>query len=197
MYPATLDHHNHVFDLMFALQDCDPGWGMQWSKHETCPLNVCCSEYGFCGSTKDFCGDKTVKAPTCSGTSSNKRTIGYYEGWSQTRACDQMMPEEIPVGSYTHLNFAFAFIDPKTFEVAAMDASQVDLYSRTTALKQLNSGLQVWISIGGWSMNDPDQPTHATFSTLAGSKDAQDKFFKSLLSFMQTYGFDGVDLDWE
>jgi hypothetical protein len=23
-----------------------------------CPLNVCCSEFGFCGTTKDFCGDK-------------------------------------------------------------------------------------------------------------------------------------------
>jgi chitinase len=46
-------------------------------------------------------------------------------------------------------------------------------------------------------MNDPDQPTHATFSQLAASQDAQNKFFRSLISFMQTYGFDGVDIDWE
>jgi glycosyl hydrolase family 18 (putative chitinase) len=46
-------------------------------------------------------------------------------------------------------------------------------------------------------MNDPDQPTHATFSTLAGSTSAQQQFFTSLLSFMSTYGFDGVDIDWE
>lgn len=52
------------------------------------------------------------------------------------------------------------------------------------------------ISVGGWSMNDPDQPTHATFSTLAGSSDAQSKFFSSLVQFMSTYGFDGVDIDW-
>ena len=45
-------------------------------------------------------------------------------------------------------------------------------------------------------MNDPDQPTHTTFSDLAGSQDARGKFFKSVLSFMSTYGFDGVDLDW-
>jgi hypothetical protein len=45
-------------------------------------------------------------------------------------------------------------------------------------------------------MNDPDQPTAATFSTLAGSIDAQSKFFASVLSFLETYGFDGVDLDW-
>lgn len=52
------------------------------------------------------------------------------------------------------------------------------------------------ISVGGWSMNDPDQPTHATFSALAASTEAQSRFFSSLVQFMSTYGFDGVDIDW-
>ncbi|KAJ7653279.1 putative class V chitinase [Mycena polygramma] len=178
--------------------DCDPGWGPQWSTAEKCPLNVCCSQFGFCGTTSDFCGNATVTEPSCSGgSSSNQRTIGYYEGWSITRACDQMYPENLPIGAYTHINFAFAFVDPQSFAVAPMDDSQVDLYSRLTNLKNRSPGLQVWISIGGWSMNDPDQPTATTFSDLAGSTDAQSKFFTSLISFMSTYGFDGVDIDWE
>lgn len=107
-----------------------------------------------------------------------------------------MYPEDLPVGSYTHLNFAFAFIDPKTFAVSPMLDDQIPLFQRTTNLKTRAPGLEVWISIGGWSMNDPDQPTHSTFSQLAASSDAQAKFFKSLISFMQTYGFDGVDMDW-
>ena len=45
-------------------------------------------------------------------------------------------------------------------------------------------------------MNDPG-PTRTTFSDLAKSTTAQDAFFESLISFMQTHGFDGVDLDWE
>jgi hypothetical protein len=45
-------------------------------------------------------------------------------------------------------------------------------------------------------MNDPDQPTATTFSDLAGSAQNQAKFFASLLSFLTTYGFDGVDIDW-
>ncbi|KAL8806037.1 MAG: hypothetical protein Q9182_001569 [Xanthomendoza sp. 2 TL-2023] len=108
-----------------------------------------------------------------------------------------MYPEDLPVGAYTHINFAFAFVDPVSFAVAPMSEEQVPLFRRTTALKNHAPGLEVWISIGGWSMNDPDQPTHSTFSQLAGSADAQSKFFASLLSFMQTYGFDGVDIDWE
>ncbi|GFF87212.1 chitotriosidase-1 [Aspergillus udagawae] len=177
--------------------ECDPGWGAQWSQKEKCPLNVCCSKFGFCGTTKDFCGNKTVTKPSCSGSSSNKRSIGYYEGWSNTRACYGMMPEQLPVGAYTHLNFAFAFIDPKSFKVAPMSAADTELYSRFTGLKDSNPGLQTWISIGGWSMNDPDQPTATTFSDLAGSSSAQSAFFSSLISFLQTWGFDGVDIDWE
>lgn len=46
-------------------------------------------------------------------------------------------------------------------------------------------------------MNDAGQPTASTFSNLAASTSAQNAFFKSLLSFMTTYGFDGVDIDWE
>lgn len=113
-----------------------------------------------------------------------------------------MMPEDLQTGSFTHINFAFALIDPITFQVAPMASSgaaisQEELYKRTTALKENAPGLQVWISIGGWSMNDADQPTFHTFSKLASSPQAQEKLSDSLLSFMQTYGFDGVDIDWE
>lgn len=107
-----------------------------------------------------------------------------------------MFPENIPFSAYTHLNYAFAFVDPNSFAVAPMSDTDKDLYSRFTGLKEVNPGLQTWISIGGWSMNDPDQPTHSTFSDLAGSSDAQSRFFSSLLQFMTTYGFDGVDIDW-
>ena len=44
---------------------------------------------GFCGTTSEFCGTQTVTAPSCSGDSSNQKTIGYYEGWSTTRSCDR------------------------------------------------------------------------------------------------------------
>lgn len=44
--------------------------------------------------------------------------------------------------------------------------------------------------------NDPGA-TATTFSDLVGSTANKQKFFASLTSFMATYGFDGVDLDWE
>lgn len=45
-------------------------------------------------------------------------------------------------------------------------------------------------------MNDSGR-YRTTFSDLAKSTSAQDAFFESLITFMQKYDFDGIDLDWE
>ena len=45
-------------------------------------------------------------------------------------------------------------------------------------------------------MNDPGK-YRTVFSDLAKSEKKQDAFFDSLITFMQQYNFDGVDLDWE
>jgi GH18 family chitinase len=58
-----------------------------------------------------------------------------------------------------------------------------------TALKKHDPDLKVFIAIGGW--------TATTFSDLARSESNQRAFFSSLISFMSTYDFDGVDIDWE
>lgn len=76
-----------------------------------------------------------------------------------------------------------------------MKTSQQDLYSQVVDLKKRKPNLKVWISIGGWDFNDPGS-TASTFSDLAASSLKQTTFFKSLLSFLDSYGFDGVDLDW-
>lgn len=106
------------------------------------------------------------------------------------------MPEQIPTGVYTHLNFAFATIDPETFEVRPASSGDKLLYNRVTSLKERDPDLKVLIAIGGWTFNDPG-PTATTFSDIARSEKAQKAFIKSLVSFMSTYDFDGVDLDWE
>ncbi|KAJ2907324.1 hypothetical protein MKZ38_003180 [Zalerion maritima] len=179
--------------------ECDPGWGMEWSNATTCPLNVCCSKFGFCGMTESFCGGPLSAVPQCDSAakSSDKRTIGYYEGWNLERDCGTMEPEDIPLGYLTHINFAFSLINPTTFRVADMGSGVASLYDRVSALKARDLDLQVWIAIGGWAMNDPDQATRYTFSDLAGSVEDQDNFFKSLITFMTDHNFDGIDIDWE
>ncbi|KAI2635311.1 hypothetical protein GGS21DRAFT_489974 [Xylaria nigripes] len=174
---------------------------------QNCPLGVCCSQFGFCGSTSDFCdtgkgcqkgfgGCGDVKRPSCSGNSINKRTIGYYEAWANTRPCDVVSPEDLNLNGFTHINFAFAFFDPATFAIAPMDAPSGKLLSRFTALKENNAGLKTWVSVGGWSFTDPG-PTRSAFSTMTSTAGNRQKFITGLIDFMDHYGFDGVDLDWE
>lgn len=54
--------------------------------------------------------------------------------------------------------------------------------------------MKVFISVGGWAFNDG--PNKDTFSNMVSSEDNQRSFIKSLISFMNTYNFDGVDIDW-
>ncbi|EAQ91623.1 hypothetical protein CHGG_03558 [Chaetomium globosum CBS 148.51] len=178
--------------------ECDPGWGMQWSNSSTCPLNVCCSEYGFCGTAPSFCNGEVVSAPQCDPgrNSSNGRTIGYYEGWNWQRPCGTMTPSKIPLGYYSHIFFSFSLINPTTFRLEPMDQKTGTLYPDVSDLKARQPGLEVWIAVGGWAMNDPG-PYRTTFSDLAKSESAQDEFFESLVTFMMKYNYDGVDIDWE
>jgi chitinase len=130
----------------------EPGY----SEVGNCLLNVCCSQYGFCGLTEEFCGNKTATWPSCGSSGSIERVIGYYEGWATRRNCDLFTPEQIPKGVYTHINFAFASIDPVTFAVVPANQGDVDEYTRLIALKDHQPGLKVFFAIGGWPFNGPD-----------------------------------------
>ncbi|KAJ7257772.1 hypothetical protein C8J57DRAFT_1516652 [Mycena rebaudengoi] len=138
----------------------------------------------------DFVGQQKCRMP-------EQLQIGYYEGWaaqSGSRACDIYPPEMISAETLTHINFAFALISP-TFQIIEMTPGDSALWSRTTALKKRNVALQVFLSIGGWSFNDP--PTQNIFSDLVGSAANTNTFISSALQVMQTYGFNGIDIDWE
>ncbi|EUC34226.1 glycoside hydrolase family 18 protein [Bipolaris zeicola 26-R-13] len=176
---------------------------------QTCPLGVCCSKFGFCGSTDDFCdvdggcqkdfgGCGPPKRPSCSkdGTSVNKRSIGYYETWANTRPCSAVAPEQLNLQGLTHINFAFMFFEPDTFELTPMDRNAGSLISRFTKLKERKPGLETWVSVGGWSFNDPGKYQQA-FSIMSSTAANRKKFIDNLIKFMETYGFDGMDMDWE
>jgi len=107
-----------------------------------------------------------------------------------------MKPSQIPLGYYSHIFFSFSLINPTSFRLEPMDSETGKLYSEVSALKALQPGLQVWLAIGGWAMNDPG-PYRTTFSDLAKSESAQDEFFESLTSFLVANNYDGVDIDWE
>ena len=56
--------------------------------------------------------------------------------------------------------------------------------------------LQTWIAVGGFDFSDVG-PTRTTWSDMASSPVNRGAFIGSLVAFMNLYGFDGVDFDWE
>ncbi|KAL2060601.1 hypothetical protein VTL71DRAFT_9242 [Oculimacula yallundae] len=174
-------------------------------KHD-CPLNVCCSQYGYCGTTEAFCGTGCQKnslgggcgqpsRPSCSANTNAityKRRVAYYELFHlKERLCDYRDPEDINVAPLTNINLAFVNFG-SDFKIIDTDG---DLISRATFLKARYPGLKVSIAIGGWTFNDP--PTSTYFSDMASTVPNRETFINSLTSFLTKYGLDGVDIDWE
>ncbi|KAK7955358.1 glycosyl hydrolases family 18-domain-containing protein [Apiospora saccharicola] len=172
-----------------------------------CPLNVCCSPFGFCGMTEDFCKVTDDKELSCqsncdqpksgaSGSNARDRVIGYYEAWVHDRKCNGMSIDQIPVGALTHLMFSFAYITPGEFQIVPMDDLDPKLFSQMSALKKQNKGLKVMVALGGWTFNDPGA-TQRVFHDVASTRANRAKFIGNLLSFLRQYAYDGVDFDWE
>ncbi|KAK4982525.1 hypothetical protein LTR50_007700 [Elasticomyces elasticus] len=121
-----------------------------------------------------------------------ERRIGYYELFNlEKRLCDKVYPEDLEVAPLTHINIAFVNSDSH-FKVIDDSGS---LISRVAFLKARYSGLRVNIAIGGWTFNDP--PTQTFFSDMASTHENRQTFISSVVAFLQKYGLDGVDIDWE
>ncbi|KAM0384982.1 hypothetical protein ACHAQC_011832 [Fusarium culmorum] len=102
---------------------------------------------------------------------------------------------EIPVDQLTHLNIAFGYID-KEFRITNMDGIAADLYKNVGNLKAKNPDLKIIIALGGWTFSDPG-PWQDVFPSLASTSSNRATFIKNLLGFLDEYGYDGVDFDWE
>lgn len=182
-----------------CVRDCDqrPECG-PYSLTPECPLKVCCSQYGFCGTTSDFCTQcqSNCNAPakkTCAADSATFR-IGYFESWARDRSCYPFLADNINPRLYTHLNYAFGQIsDGVMVAPTGIDLSEIQAFN---SLKLVNTELKTLISVGGWAFNDPG-PTQQEFHNIISTADSRRKFIDSVQNYLSSYGFDGIDIDYE
>ncbi|KAJ9384090.1 CAZyme family GH18 [Paecilomyces variotii] len=167
---------------------------------KTCPLNVCCSQYGFCGTTSEFCGtgcqsDCTQPSPDVPASSVQNRVVGYWEAWNSNSPCGTMSPGQIPATILTHLNVAFGSISAD-FDLTTMPDVSAAIYQNVGNLKSKNPDLNSIISVCGWDLTDAG-PTQEIFTSMVSSIENRATFIQNGIAWLGQYGYDGIDFDWE
>lgn len=163
-----------------------------------CPLNACCSQYGYCGTTSEYCDktDSPTGAPGTAGCISNCgygkihtnpastfKNIGYWLDVSGAMALD---PTTLDDGSYTAIHYAFVPIKSDM----TIDDSQFKI-SKFLSLKKTKK----IASFGGWEFST----SPSTYQIFRNGVQAanRDKLATNLVNFLIKYNLDGIDLDWE
>ncbi|KAG6187812.1 hypothetical protein E4U27_007679 [Claviceps purpurea] len=158
-----------------------------------------CGPGNFCGKgCQSNCNEKPSPPGGSTQGKTLSRVIGYYEAWNARSTCHKTSPKDLPLAALTHLNYAFAYLDPTSFKITTMDAATpISLFDDLSDLKTTNPDLKIFVSIGGWTFSDNDTYTQPIFGNIARSSANRQLFADGLVSFLSYYGFDGVDLDWE
>jgi hypothetical protein len=177
-----------------------------------CPLNACCSNWGFCGVFPQHCD---VHAPDNGGPGSilngfestcisncgtaietnsepapTFQRVGYFESFGMDRKCLRMSAKDANTdGSYTHMHWAFGLINPDTW-MPMINESHREQWEEFKALPNMKR----IISFGGWAYSTEA----ATYGILREAIIQQkDPFTTNLARFVQEEGIDGIDIDWD
>jgi hypothetical protein len=181
------------------------------TKLNPCPNNACCSNWGYCGVFPGHCDVHSVpgggpgakpkdKQNTCvsncgneikqnSGPPSTFQRIGYYESFNLDRECLWLQAKNANTdGSYTHIHWAFATIDPSTWKPVINDTKK-----QWNDFKALRNVKRI-VSFGGWAYSTEAATYNIIKSAIVRNGDA---FVKNLAQFVRDEGIDGIDIDWE
>jgi len=154
--------------------------------------------------------DSSQKKPTPPASSKSyskppHRVVGYFCEWGIYGGHNNYYVTSIPYDKLTHINYAFAALDPETHEVVIPDpwASTTIVYPGESSntpykgnlgmlrkMKLKYPNVKVLISIGGWTRSNG---FHSAAATDVSRKTTAD----NLAAFVKQYGLDGVDIDWE
>lgn len=98
----------------------------------------------------------------------------------------------------THINYAFAEVyvtADGVYNGFKLQGSE-SRFARVVALKEQNPDLKICISFSH-TVENSDNRQGGGFSAIAANADARRQFALDCLAFVQKWGIDGVDLDWE
>lgn len=122
------------------------------------------------------------------------KVVCYFTNWAWYRPGEgKYLPEDIDENLCTHIVYGFAVLDGTTLTIKTHDSwADIDnnFYERVTEYRK--KGKRVTVAIGGWNDSAGDK-----YSRLVLSDNARYNFITSTIEFIDKYGFEGLDLDWE
>ena len=137
------------------------------------------------------------------GFSQQKQIIGYYPSWKYYERNNLCKPANLKYDKLTIINYAF-FAPDVDGNITGTDAWADTIllrgehdwnnggYLANTSLIQLahTNNVKVFVSIGGWTLSE-------NFPGIAADQAKRKKFASECVRVIKTYGFDGIDIDWE
>ncbi|EFX87590.1 hypothetical protein DAPPUDRAFT_306550 [Daphnia pulex] len=139
----------------------------------------------------------TPARPTKPSKPGEYKVICYYTNWSWYRPGEaKYAPSDVDVDLCTHILYGFATLDPTQLTMRVFDSwSDTDeygpkLYAKVVALKK--NGIKVLIALGGWNDSLGNK-----YSRMVNDPSSRKRFIDNAIVFIEKYGFDGLDLDWE
>lgn len=109
------------------------------------------------------------------------KVVGYMPSWAGD-------VNAIQYGKLTHINYAFAL------PTATGGLQPIENAWKLQSLVSLAHArnVKVLIAVGGWNNGDD-----GAFESLAANSGYRTNFVNALINFVNQYGLDGVDIDWE
>lgn len=105
----------------------------------------------------------------------------------------QFVPEDIPPGLCSVINYSFASLDPNSLTIVPSDPyADITLNMFGRLVDHKRHGSKVLIALGGWTDSGYDK-----YTRLISNPAARANFIQHSISFIEQYGFDGLDLDYE
>ncbi|XP_055600306.1 probable chitinase 10 [Uranotaenia lowii] len=136
----------------------------------------------------------TTEMPMLEPLSGYYKMVCYFTNWAWYRkGYGKYTPDHIRTDLCTHIVYGFAVLDYSSLTIKTHDSwADIDnkFYSRVVAAKE--KGVKVTLAIGGWNDSMGDK-----YSRLVRSAAARARFIEHVVEFLEKYGFDGLDLDWE
>eukprot|EP01083_Nonionella_stella_P235989 829252_1 len=155
-----------------------------------------------------------IKLASSQNTYPTKVVGTYFPNWAQYTASPYTFtPASLKpiISKLNVINYAFSYFCPspdmyqpywvqppysvcngkQPFQITNIEYNDPTMYKQIINYKSTNPNLKVMISVGGWNF-----PSNF-YSTMVANQTARTVFIQSVIAYMDQYGFDGLDIDWE